>query len=65
MRSIPFNKLEEWKFINSTNNLSPNACSWCSISDISRNGNTNLAPNDKGWKDTVLVNPNETVQTFG
>jgi len=29
-----------------------------------RNENTNLEPKDKGWKDTVLVNPNETVQVL-
>ena len=28
------------------------------------NGSTLLAPNDKGWKDTVLVNPSETVRVL-
>ena len=61
---IPFNELEEWKFINNTNNYHPMHVHGVLFQVYSRNGNTNLSPNDKGWKDTVLVNPNETVQTF-
>ena len=30
----------------------------------SRNGDTNLLPNDRGWKDTVLINPNEAVSVL-
>jgi hypothetical protein len=29
---------------------------------LSRNGNTKLSPSDRGWKDTVLVYPSETVR---
>lgn len=61
---IPFNQLEEWKFINNTNNFHPMHIHGVLFQVHSRNGNTNLLPNDKGWKDTVLVNPNETVQTL-
>lgn len=61
---IPFNQLEEWKFINNTNNFHPMHVHGVLFQVYSRNGNTNLSPNDKGWKDTVLVNPNETVQTL-
>jgi len=61
---IPFNKLEEWKFVNNTNNYHPMHVHGVLFQVYSRNGNTILAPNDKGWKDTVLVNPNETVQTL-
>jgi FtsP/CotA-like multicopper oxidase with cupredoxin domain len=60
--NIPFNELEEWKFINNTNNFHPMHIHGVLFQVYSRNGNTNLNPNDKGWKDTVLVNPNETVQ---
>ena len=60
--TIPFNELEEWKFINNTNNYHPMHVHGVMFQVYSRNGNTNLSPNDKGWKDTVLVNPNETVQ---
>ena len=62
--NIPFDKLEEWKFINNTNNFHPMHVHGVLFQVYSRNGNTNLSPNDKGWKDTVLVNPNETVQTL-
>lgn len=61
---IPFNELEEWKFINNTNNFHPMHVHGVLFQVYSRNGNTNLTPNDKGWKDTVLVNPNETVHTL-
>ena len=61
---IPFNELEEWKFVNTTNNYHPMHVHGVLFQVYSRNGNTNLSPNDKGWKDTVLVNPNETVQTL-
>jgi len=61
---IPFNELEEWKFINNTNNFHPMHVHGVLFQVYSRNGNTNLSPKDKGWKDTVLVNPNETVQTL-
>lgn len=62
--NILFDKLEEWKFINNTNNFHPMHVHGVMFQVYSRNGNTNLSPNDKGWKDTVLVNPNETVQTL-
>ena len=61
---IPFNELEEWKFINNTNNFHPMHIHGVLFQVYSRNGNTNLNANDKGWIDTVLVNPNETVQTL-
>jgi FtsP/CotA-like multicopper oxidase with cupredoxin domain len=62
--NIPFNELEEWKFVNGTNNYHPMHVHGVLFQVYSRNGNTNLSPNDKGWKDTVLVNPNETIQTL-
>ncbi len=61
---IPFNELEEWKFINNTNNYHPMHVHGVLFQVYSRNGNTNLNPKDKGWKDTVLVNPVETVQVL-
>lgn len=61
---IPFNELEEWKFINNTNNFHPMHVHGVLFQIYSRNGNTSLSPNDKGWKDTVLVNPNETVSVL-
>jgi blue copper oxidase len=57
-------ELEEWKFINTTNNFHPMHVHGVLFQVHSRNGSTNLAPNDKGWKDTVLVFPNETVSVL-
>ena len=62
--NIPFNELEEWKFVNTTMNLHPMHIHGVLFQVYSRNGNTDIPPNDKGWKDTVLVNPNETVQVL-
>jgi FtsP/CotA-like multicopper oxidase with cupredoxin domain len=60
----PLNSLEEWKIVNATNNLHPMHSHEAQFQVYSRNGNTVLAPNDKGWKDTVLVYPFETVRTL-
>ena len=60
--NIPFNELEEWKFINTTVNFHPMHIHGVLFQVYARNGNTVISPKDKGWKDTVLVNPNETVQ---
>lgn len=60
----PLNSLEEWKIINATDNLHPMHSHGNQFQVYSRNGNTNLPPGDKGWKDTVLLNPFETVRTL-
>ena len=60
----PLNSLEEWKIINATNNIHPMHSHEAQFQVYSRNGNTNLPPVDKGWKDTVLVYPFETVSTL-
>lgn len=61
---IPVDELEEWKFVNTTNNFHPMHIHGVMFQVYSRNGNTNLLPNDIGWKDTVLINPNETVSVL-
>ena len=58
------NELEEWKFINNTDEHHPMHIHGVMFQVYSRNGNTNLPANDKGWKDTVLLNPNETVSVL-
>jgi len=58
------NELEEWKFINTTNNYHPMHIHGVMFQVYSRNGNTNLPAKDKGWKDTVLVFPNESVSVL-
>ena len=58
----PQNSLEEWKIVNASNMLHPMHSHSEQFQVYSRNGSTNLAPEDKGWKDTVLINPLETVR---
>lgn len=58
----PLNSLELWEIINATNEFHPMHAHGVQFQVYSRNGNSNLAPNDKGWKDTVLVNPFESVK---
>ncbi len=50
-------ELEEWKFINNTNEYHPMHIHGVMFQVYSRNGNTTIPPNDKGWKDTVLIIP--------
>ncbi|MEO8514133.1 MAG: multicopper oxidase domain-containing protein [Ignavibacteria bacterium] len=61
---IPLNSLEEWKIINNTPDFHPMHAHGMQWQLLARNGNTNLPPNDKGWKDTVLVNSLETVRVL-
>lgn len=58
----PQNSLEEWKIVNASNMLHPMHSHSHQFQVYSRNGSTNLPPEDKGWKDTVLINPLETVR---
>lgn len=60
----PINTLEEWKIFNGTNIMHPMHSHESQFQVYSRNGNTNLPPSDKGWKDTVLVYPLETVRVL-
>lgn len=59
---VPKNDLEEWRVVNGTTLFHPMHIHGVLFQVLSRNGNTNLPPSDRGWKDTVLVNPNETVR---
>ncbi|MBK8980762.1 MAG: multicopper oxidase domain-containing protein [Ignavibacteria bacterium] len=58
----PQNSLEEWRIINASNMLHPMHSHSEQFQVYSRNGSTILPPEDKGWKDTVLINPFETVR---
>lgn len=54
--------LEEWEIVNATNEFHPMHSHGVQFQVYSRNGNTNLPPNDRGWKDTVLLNAYERVK---
>ncbi|HJY64122.1 MAG TPA: multicopper oxidase domain-containing protein, partial [Ignavibacteria bacterium] len=60
----PLNALEEWKIFNQTSDFHPMHAHGVLWQVLARNNNYNLAPNDKGWKDTVLVNGGETVRVL-
>jgi blue copper oxidase len=60
----PLLSLEEWRIFNQTSDFHPMHAHGVLWQIYSRNGNTNLSPNDKGWKDTVLINAGETVRVL-
>lgn len=61
---VPAHQLEEWVIINSTDEYHPMHIHGLLFQVHSRNGNTILPPSEKGWKDTVLVNPRDTVKVL-
>jgi FtsP/CotA-like multicopper oxidase with cupredoxin domain len=60
----PQHSLEKWRIVNATADFHPMHTHDAQWQVLSRNGNTNLPPVDKGWKDTVLLNPAETVEVL-
>ena len=60
----PLYAIEEWKITNATNEYHPMHAHGMQFQIYSRNGITNLPPNEKGWKDTVLLNPFDVVRTL-
>ena len=60
----PLHSLEKWRIVNATADFHPMHTHDTQWQVLSRNGNTNLPPVDKGWKDTVLLNPAETVEVL-
>lgn len=57
-------ELEKWTIRNLTADFHPMHTHEAQWQVLSRNGNTNLPPSDKGWKDTVNLNPGETVEVL-
>ncbi len=62
--TVPLHELERWQIVNYTDEFHPMHVHGVQFQVLDRNGIRNLAPVDKGWKDTVLVNPNETVNVL-
>jgi blue copper oxidase len=56
--------LEKWRIINQTADFHPMHTHEAQWQVVSRNGNTNLPPSDKGWKDTVMLYPGETIEVL-
>lgn len=60
----PQHSLEKWRIQNLTPDFHPMHTHEAQWQVLTRNGSTNLPPSDKGWKDTVLLNPGETVEVL-
>ena len=59
---VPAHQLEEWVINNETDEYHPMHIHGLLFQVRSRNGSAILPPSEKGWKDTVLVNPRDTVR---
>ncbi len=62
--AIPFGELEIWEYRNHSDELHPMHPHGALIQVLERHGMDALPPEDTGWKDTVLVHPNETVSVL-
>lgn len=62
--STPLHSLEKWTIRNLTADFHPMHTHETQWQVLARNGSTNLPPNDKGWKDTVMLYPGETVEVL-
>jgi hypothetical protein len=62
--SVPLDELEVWEFQNNSDEFHPMHPHGTHFQVLSRNGSTNLNAEDTGAKDTVLLNPNETVRVL-
>jgi len=60
--SVGFDRIELWEFENRSDELHPMHPHGAVFQVVDRDGSPDLPPQDLGWKDTVLVNPNETVR---
>ena len=62
--SVPFGDLEIWEYRNTSMEFHPMHAHAALCQVLSRSSAAQLPPEDTGWKDTVLVNPNETVRVL-
>lgn len=62
--SVPMGDLEIWEFRNVTDEIHPMHPHGALFQVLDRNGNTILPAENRGWKDTVLVWPWETVRVL-
>ncbi|MDZ7267521.1 MAG: multicopper oxidase domain-containing protein [candidate division KSB1 bacterium] len=62
--TVPLHELEKWQIVNTTDEFHPMHIHGLQFQVVDRSGPQNLSPVDKGWKDTVLIHPNETVNVL-
>jgi FtsP/CotA-like multicopper oxidase with cupredoxin domain len=62
--SVPFGDVEIWEYRNTGTEPHPMHAHATLCQVLSRSSAASLPPEDAGWKDTVLVNPGETVRVL-
>lgn len=62
--SMPFGDVEIWEYRNTGTEPHPMHTHAALCQVLSRSSAASLPPEDAGWKDTVLVNPGETVRVL-
>lgn len=62
--SVPFGDVEIWEYRNTGTEPHPMHAHGGRCQVLSRSSTPSLAPEDTGWKDTVLVNAGETVRVL-
>ena len=62
--TVPFGELEIWEYRNLSDELHPMHPHGALMQVLERHGMAMLPPEDTGWKDTVLLYPNETVSVL-
>lgn len=62
--SVPFGDVEIWEYRNIGTEAHPMHAHAALCQVLSRSSTASLLPEDGGWKDTVLVNPGETVRVL-
>ena len=62
--SVPFGDVEIWEYRNTSTEPHPMHAHAALCQVLSRSSAASLPPEDTGWKDTVLVNPGETVRVL-
>ena len=60
--TVPFGDVEIWEYRNTSTEPHPMHAHAALCQVLSRSSSASLPPEDTGWKDTVLVNPGETVR---
>lgn len=60
---VPFNELEIWEVWNNDDSMThPIHIHGTQVQILSRNGKTDIPPHERGWKDTMLVHPDERLR---
>ncbi len=60
--TVPFGEVEIWEYRNTGTEPHPMHAHAAHCQVLSRSTTAQLPPEDTGWKDTILVNPGETVR---